>query len=662
MKKLLLISLLLTGFMASTFAQTIVGTDPENKNVVLEEFTGIHCTYCPDGHAIAQGIYDMHPEDVILVNVHVGPFAAPSGGEPDYRTPWGAALDGQAGVAGYPAGTVNRHLFPGWGQQGGTAMSRNYWVAASDQIMASESYLNVGCESFLTAAGQLTVNVEVYYTGDSPESVNFLNVAILQNNVFGPQTGGGAGNNYQHMHMLRHFITGQWGVEITETTEGSLYSNTFTYDIPADYNGVPVVLEDLDVVAYVAEGHQEIVSGTKGTVTMEAAYDYDATVSEVFFPLSQACAGDLAPRIEIKNYGDVTMTSATIEYSVNEGDLYTYEWTGELEYTHTEEIVLPGVPYDMETENSLTISITNPNGETDENPNNNESVTNFEAATETSTSLEMQLFVGAWAHEISWEFVNGEGEVLAEGDNYETNEVVNMELPIAGSGCYTFYLYDSGNDGFAGGGYLKIYDDGVVIAYITDELESTWDMTMSPLNPLAAPMDFEAAIEAYDISFSWSAPSKANLLGYNIYEATDMQTPINTTLIDATEYMFTVSNNGDYEFYLAAVYDEGMSDLVGPVFAGINVGISELANGALNIYPNPVHENATLSFVLKESAQVEVSVYSLVGSLVYEIPAQTLNSGQQNVQINTTSLEEGIYFVNLLVNGESITKKITVLK
>ena len=36
MKKLLLISLLLTGFMASTFAQTIVGTDPENKNVVLE--------------------------------------------------------------------------------------------------------------------------------------------------------------------------------------------------------------------------------------------------------------------------------------------------------------------------------------------------------------------------------------------------------------------------------------------------------------------------------------------------------------------------------------------------------------------------------------------------------------------------------------------------
>ena len=31
-------------------AQTIVSTSPENKKIILEEYTGIHCTYCPDGH------------------------------------------------------------------------------------------------------------------------------------------------------------------------------------------------------------------------------------------------------------------------------------------------------------------------------------------------------------------------------------------------------------------------------------------------------------------------------------------------------------------------------------------------------------------------------------------------------------------------------------
>jgi hypothetical protein len=56
-------------------AQTIVSTEPMNRNVVLEEFTGIHCQYCPDGHRIAQGIADANPGRVTLINVHQGSFA-----------------------------------------------------------------------------------------------------------------------------------------------------------------------------------------------------------------------------------------------------------------------------------------------------------------------------------------------------------------------------------------------------------------------------------------------------------------------------------------------------------------------------------------------------------------------------------------------------------
>ncbi|NOR88336.1 MAG: Omp28-related outer membrane protein, partial [Bacteroidales bacterium] len=215
------------GFIANLFSQTIVGTDPENKNVVLEEFTGIHCVYCPDGHAIAQAIYDQHPNDVVLINIHTGSFASPGAGEPDYRTQWGSAIAGQSGLTGYPAGTVNRHLFSGWSQGSGTAMSRNYWSPAANIVFDEASYLNVALEAtIIPATRQLSVLVEVYYTGDSPESVNLLNVAILQSNIFGPQTGGGAGDNYNHKHMLRHLLTGQWGVEISETTEGSFFTTT----------------------------------------------------------------------------------------------------------------------------------------------------------------------------------------------------------------------------------------------------------------------------------------------------------------------------------------------------------------------------------------------------------------------------------------------------
>ena len=77
MKKILLSAFVLVSFL--TFAQTNVSTTPENKNVVLEEYTGISCPYCPDGHAVAEGIKNNNPGDVMLINIHTGSFATPQG-------------------------------------------------------------------------------------------------------------------------------------------------------------------------------------------------------------------------------------------------------------------------------------------------------------------------------------------------------------------------------------------------------------------------------------------------------------------------------------------------------------------------------------------------------------------------------------------------------
>ncbi len=33
-------------FVSGLIAQTIVSTPPEQQNVILEEFTGIHCVFC----------------------------------------------------------------------------------------------------------------------------------------------------------------------------------------------------------------------------------------------------------------------------------------------------------------------------------------------------------------------------------------------------------------------------------------------------------------------------------------------------------------------------------------------------------------------------------------------------------------------------------------
>jgi len=126
MIKNLTLSITLSLFGLCAFAQTIVTTSPENRKVILEEFTGVNCTFCPQGHAIAQTLQDNNTDNVFLVNIHSGGYAAPNGNQPDFRTEWGEAIDNQSGLAGYPAGTINRQNFPGQeqGSAGTTALGR----------------------------------------------------------------------------------------------------------------------------------------------------------------------------------------------------------------------------------------------------------------------------------------------------------------------------------------------------------------------------------------------------------------------------------------------------------------------------------------------------------------------------------------------------------
>ena len=60
--------LVVLGLAFSASAQTIVSTTAQNKKVVLEEFTGIHCTFCPDGHKRANELKAANAGNVFLVN------------------------------------------------------------------------------------------------------------------------------------------------------------------------------------------------------------------------------------------------------------------------------------------------------------------------------------------------------------------------------------------------------------------------------------------------------------------------------------------------------------------------------------------------------------------------------------------------------------------
>ena len=73
-KAFLFVASLLCGTLA--FSQTFVSTTPSNKKVVIEEFTGINCGWCPQGHLYANQIMAAHPNQVFSINIHSGGYAA----------------------------------------------------------------------------------------------------------------------------------------------------------------------------------------------------------------------------------------------------------------------------------------------------------------------------------------------------------------------------------------------------------------------------------------------------------------------------------------------------------------------------------------------------------------------------------------------------------
>jgi len=463
MSKKLPIGLLLMLFAVSAFAQTIVSTTPENRKVVLEEFTGIHCVFCPQGHAIAQAIQDNNPGNVFLINIHQGSFANPNAGEPDFRTPWGNAIAGQSNLAGYPAGTINRQVFAGQGQNpGSTAMSRNQWTSAANSIMGDGSYVNVGTEAVIDInTGELTVHVEGYYTGNSPEATNLLNVALLQNNTLGPQTGGNMGDEYVHQHRLVDLLTGQWGITIPSTTTTTFVDETFVFLLPADYNGVDVEILDLEVVAFITETHQEVASGSGAHPTYAGLiHANDASITSIEPILSQCDGYDVVGTIEIQNLGNNTLTSLAISYEINGGTPGVYNWTGNLTSLYSETIELPGIPFTAQATNTLTVTLPN-----DDENGNNGITTDFDTAVETIGNLTLTINTDSSGIQLRWNIQDSSGDVVEEGGPYANNSQFIIDLALNASDCYTFTLTDTGENG---GEPVNLSDNNGVEVYDTD--------------------------------------------------------------------------------------------------------------------------------------------------------------------------------------------------
>jgi len=454
-----------------------VNTSVEARNAVVEEWTGIHCGYCPTGHAAVQAAYVNNPGDVVAINFHSGGYAAPNSGEPDYRTPEGTVHDGAFPITGYPSSTLNRRTIGGSQTYHPAGTNDNDKVPA---VLAESSEVNM----FITATldivtRQLDVAVEYYYTSNAPNTTNWMNVAILQNNVQGPQVTYGSGNYnpggwinyptvYNHQHMFRGFMTGQWGQAITSTSSGSTATMTYSQVLPADINGVPINIAEMEIAAYIGDGVNAAGNILTG-VSIKPTLTGFTTTDELVYTNSNlddilACATGpqtMSPTVDLQNWGSNPMTSATITYNVNGGTDQVMNWTGSIAPGATQTITLDPITFTPNAgSNTLNITASNPNGVAD-NAADNTGSTTFEVALATqsqSLDVTLNLVTDRYGSETTWDVKNGGGATVYSGGPYGpdlSSNTTTTQPPVAmtlnASDCYTFTIYDTYGDGIDSG-------------------------------------------------------------------------------------------------------------------------------------------------------------------------------------------------------------------
>jgi hypothetical protein len=166
MKKLLFALALIPALNASAQEATV-------KKVLMEDFTGLKCGWCPEGTMILEALKTQHPANVVEVAMHGGGFEPTNS---KLRTPEHAQLFSALQASAFPAGAIDRKLYDQRSDKNyypGISMGRGDWADAfaaqmPQTAIVSVSFTNIAQTSAGVYEGDLNFNFSALPTAGVP--------------------------------------------------------------------------------------------------------------------------------------------------------------------------------------------------------------------------------------------------------------------------------------------------------------------------------------------------------------------------------------------------------------------------------------------------------------------------------------------------------------
>lgn len=185
-------------------------------------------------------------------------------------------------------------------------------------------------------------------------------------------------------------------------------------------------------------------------------------------PFSTDCSNVISPVISLRNAGSNVLTSAIINYKLDNNAITSYTWTGSLAAGEDVRVELPqsGV---SEGEHTFTATLQSINGVNDTYLSNNSRTNEFyyEAIQSYDTqTIFVEVQTDEAASEVIWYIADLDQNIVAFGGGYEDSPegaYDYQEVEVDSNTCYAFIIVEQGMDGMGSGYYNITTDSGEII-------------------------------------------------------------------------------------------------------------------------------------------------------------------------------------------------------
>jgi len=259
-------------------------------------------------------------------------------------------------------------------------------------------------------------------------------------------------------------------------------------------------------------------------------------------------------------------------------------------------------------------------------------------------------------------------DVLLKWD--KVSDMVSYEIQVDDDPAYGSPLFLATNATQINAELLKfgtVYNWRVraLHAFDISDWSESWKFTTVNSVVLESPAD-----DATDVKLSPMLTWKAltGIAGYQVHFAdnSSFSNPIADAIVPVEDNSFIVpvvlEKDAEYYWRVRAVngLDTSGWSSIWSFRTMPPVGINEPGlSGKLNIYPNPAENTVYIQLKEKLAFSLRLTITDLVGKKVFEQDI-LLNSGNKNVPVDISSLQNGIYMLRIADKENTFTKKLIV--